>query len=116
MISVLGFDATPNLTIGTVFNRSQFFNAAADTETQNLIKENGMTSMLLYAVYRRAPRVVEALVLLKADVNAADNHGVTPLMLATYQNREHPAGPVMVRSILKHAARSVAFWFGALNA
>lgn len=101
MIQVLGFEAPPSLTIGTVFSASTYFNAAADATTQELIRTSGMTSMLLYAVHRRAPHVVEALLLLKADANAADTQGITPLMLAAHLNDS--TGTKMVRDILRHA-------------
>ena len=105
MIHVLGFAASPSLTIGTVFSASTYFNAAADATTQELIRTSGMTSMLLYAVHRRAPHVVEALLLLKADANAADTQGITPLMLAAHLNDS--TGTKMVRDILKHAGGCV---------
>ena len=68
--------------------------------------------MLLYAVYRRAPRVVEALLLLKADANASDKYGVTPLMLAAHQ--ADATGTRIVRDILRHAAGYVLRHLAAL--
>ena len=61
--------------------------------------------MCRYAVQRRAPRVVEALLLLKADPNAADAQGITPLMLAAYLGDK--TGTRMVRDMLRHGARYV---------
>jgi hypothetical protein len=103
MIQVLGFHAPVDLQIGTVFCRSQFINPAIDPETQSLIQDHGGTSMALYAVHCGAARVLEALLLMKADVNIADNCGVTPLLLAAY--RSDAVGTRMLSTILKHAAR-----------
>ncbi len=67
-------------------------------------RDAGGRTPLMYAVLGNQPRMCDALVKLKASINAKDLAGLTPLLWATYQGKAE-----IIRVLLKY----VCHWFEA---